>query len=191
MKYDRTIVAYHGCDVETADSLLGGGSFQPSQNSYDWLGSGIYFWEYGVDRAMRFAEFQREQGKVATPTVVGALIQLGRCFDLMDTRFTSDLAEAFMLFSRATAQAQRRLPRNQGPLPDRKLRRLDCAVINFFLQYLADQGEVYDSVRCGFVEGPAAFPGSAIQRESHVQICIRNPACIVGVFRPMLWTRST
>lgn len=47
MKYDRTVIAYHGCDVETAERLLSGEPFKPSQNDYDWLGEGIYFWEYG------------------------------------------------------------------------------------------------------------------------------------------------
>lgn len=45
----------------------------------------------------------------------------------------------------------------------------------------------YDSVRCGFVEGPSAFAGSGIQHHSHVQIAVRNPACVVGVFHPTLF----
>jgi hypothetical protein len=42
----------------------------------------------------------------------------------------------------------------------------------------------FDSVRGAFLEGGAAFPGSKIASKSHVQIAIRNPRCIVGVFRP-------
>ena len=45
--YDRTIIAYHGCDRAVAERLLEGHRFTPSQNDYDWLGRGIYFWEYG------------------------------------------------------------------------------------------------------------------------------------------------
>ena len=186
MKYDRTIVAYHGCDNPTAERILRGEPFKGSQNSYDWLGSGIYFWEYGVDRALRFAEFQKEQGKVRKPAVVGALIQLGQCLDLMDTRYTLDLARAYVLFKKANRAAKLPLPKNEGRTPDRKLRRRDCAVLNFYLKRLGERGVAYDSVRCAFVEGGRAFPGSGIFEESHVQICIRNPACIVGVFRPMM-----
>lgn len=62
----------------------------------------------------------------------------------------------------------------------------DCAVMNSYLKAIEAEGIKYDSVRCGFVEGPPAFPGSRIRRESHVQICIRNPSCILGVFRPMM-----
>ncbi|HEY0093198.1 MAG TPA: hypothetical protein VGB96_02685, partial [Archangium sp.] len=80
------VVAYHGCDAAVAERLLQGEPFKPSANDYDWLGAGIYFWEYGADRALQFAREQTVRGKIHTPAHVGALIQLGNCFDLMDTR---------------------------------------------------------------------------------------------------------
>jgi hypothetical protein len=48
---------------------------------------------------------------------------------------------------------------------------------------LAAQGIGYDSVRCAFAEGPPAFPGAGIRAASHIQIAVRNPGCIIGVFR--------
>ena len=39
-------------------------------------------------------------GKVKTPAVAGAILQLGECFDLMDTRFTRDLAKAYSAFKK-------------------------------------------------------------------------------------------
>lgn len=184
MRYDRTIIAYHGCDAEIADQLLRGEPFKKSQNDYDWLGSGIYFWEYGADRALRFAHDQRARGKVTTPAIVGALIQLGNCFDLMDTRFTDELPLAFELFKNAHDQTGTPLPENRGRTPDRLLRHRDCAVLNYYLDRLPSGDEPYDTVRCGFVEGSPAYEGSAIRHQSHVQIAVRNPACVVGVFRP-------
>jgi hypothetical protein len=185
MKYDRTVLAYHGCDASVAERVLSGDPFRPSENDYDWLGSGIYFWEFGHDRALRFAEQQKRRGKIRKPDVVGAILQLGSCFDLMDTRFTDDLPVAFEMFKRAHEQSGQLLPRNSGKTPDRKLRRLDCAIVNFYLRWLKDnQDAAYDTVRCGFVEGPPAFQGSGIRQQSHVQVAVRNPACVVGVFRP-------
>jgi len=70
VKYDRTIVAYHGCDAEVAERLLRGEPFKKSQNDYDWLGEGIYFWEYGADRAMKFARDQQRRGKVTVPSSI-------------------------------------------------------------------------------------------------------------------------
>ena len=189
MKYDRTVIAYHGCDVAVAEEILAGKPLRKSENDYDWLGEGIYFWEYGADRALKFAEDQKGRGKVEVPAVVGALVQLGNCFDLMDTRFTEELGVAFDLFKVLQEAKGDPLPKNSGATPDEKLRRLDCAVLNFYFTTLAkdpDDPVSYDSVRCGFVEGPPAFEGSGIRHQSHVQIAVRNPACVLGVFRPMM-----
>jgi hypothetical protein len=187
MNYDRTIIAYHGCDAETAERLLRGEPFRPSQNDYDWLGEGVYFWEYGVDRAFRFAQAQKGRGKLTTPAVVGALLQLGRCFDLMDTRFTTELPLAFELLKKMHQQSGTPLPTNRGKTPDKLLRYRDCAVLNFYLSWLRKSGSrPYDTVRCGFVEGPPAYSGSGIRHQSHIQVAVINPACILGVFRPTL-----
>ncbi len=184
MRYDRTILAYHGCDQAVAEHALAGGDFKPSENDYDWLGSGIYFWEYGYDRAMRFALEQKARGKVTSPAVVGAIIQLGKCFDLMDTRFTDELPEAVRMLRALHDVSGHPLPVNSGKTPDKKARRLDCAVLNLHFARLAERGETFDTVRCGFVEGEPAFEGSGIFRQSHIQIAVRNPACLLGVFRP-------
>src|SRR5215470_8567971 len=126
MRHDRVVLAYHGCDAAVAERLLTGEPFQKSENDYDWLGAGVYFWEYGADRALRFAKDQLRRGKIAEPTVVGALVQLGRCFDLMDTRFTQDLPDAYRRFRSLAIDDGTTLPRNAGSTPDKKLRRLDC-----------------------------------------------------------------
>ena len=148
------------------------------------LGRESISWEFGYDRAARFAEQQKKRGKVKKPAVVGAIIQLGKCFDLMDTRFTDELPVAFEMLKRAHEQTGQALPENGGKTPDKKLRRLDCAVLNLYFTRLAERGETYDTVRCGFVEGPPAFEGSGIRHQSHVQVAVRTPTCIVGVFRP-------
>ena len=121
-----------------------------------------------------------------TPAIVGALIQLGRCFDLMDTRFTDELPLAFEMLKEVHADRRKPLPENRGKTPDKLLRRRDCAVLNYYLSRLEEGGVIYDTARCGFVEGPPAFEGSGIRHQSHVQIAVRNPACVVGVFRPTM-----
>jgi hypothetical protein len=178
------IVAYHGCDAAVAEQLLQGERFRKSRNDYDWLGEGVYFWEYGAARALEFAQSQARRGRLSRPAVVGAILQLGRCFDLMDTRFTSELVDAFLMLKVSRQIAGEPLPVNAGRTPDRLLRRRDCAVLNYYLRWLEENRAPYDTVRCGFVEGPPAFEGSGIHLQSHVQISVRNLACIMGVFRP-------
>ncbi len=188
VQYDRTVIAYHGCSQETADRLLAGGSFKASENDYDWLGRGIYFWEFGPDRARRWAEDRaKKEGEAAG--VVGAIIQLGNCFDLLDTRYAADLADAYELWAKALGDAKVTLPTNAGGPPDLKLRRRDCALINWYLDRIEKVGGGrYDTVRSVFVEGTPLYEGAAFYRESHKQIAVRSPACVVGVFRPILST---
>jgi hypothetical protein len=186
MRYDRTVLAYHGCDAGVADQLLlGKMRFIPSENPFDWLGRGVYFWEHGLDRALRFAHLQKARGKVTEPAVVGAIIQLGRCFDLLDTRFTAELPKAYASCEALYRARGEALPVNAGNTPDLKLRRLDCAVINLYLQRLDDYAsEPFQTVRAAFEEGPPAFPGSMIRAETHIQLAVRDQRCLLGVFRP-------
>jgi hypothetical protein len=74
------VLAYHGCDLETAQQLLGGSPFQPSKRDYDWLGAGSYFWENDAVRAYQWATESRR--KFNNPSVVGAVFELGNCLDL-------------------------------------------------------------------------------------------------------------
>ena len=70
------ILGYHGCDGEIADELTFGASFKESQNNYDWLGDGAYFWEANPRRALEFAaEVSQRLGSrspIRKPAVVGA-----------------------------------------------------------------------------------------------------------------------
>ncbi len=184
MRHDRTVIGYHGCDEAVARRLLAGEPFRKSKNDFDWLGEGIYFWEYGKDRALQFAREQQRRGKVERPSVVGALLHLGNCFDLMDTRFTTELGEAFDLFRSLYAEQGRALPANRGSTADLLLRHRDNAVLNFYFDHLSARQRSYDSVRGCFTEGSAAFEGSGIFSKSHIQIAVRNEACILGLFQP-------
>ena len=171
--YSREVRGYHGCDWRIAERLLAGDAFVPSTNAWDWLGDGIYFWEYGPDRALRWAEASK---RIEKPSIVGAMIQLGRCFDLLDTRFTRELRE---FYGKLQAEGAL-LPQSRG-----KARFLDRAVIEAYLIRAQEMGTVYDTVRGAFVEGEPIYPGSGLYMETHIQIAVRNPQSIIGVFRPL------
>ena len=191
LDYNRLVVGYHGCDASVVeDVLLSDSELKVSNNKYDWLGEGIYFWEHGPARALEFAQEKqvREPKKVTSPAVLGAYIQLGRCFDLGDVEFTSLLAVEFAKFQAAFQQiGLKALPKNDE---SRLLRYLDCAVINWYLKRIDKEkapnanSVYYETVRGIFEEGGEAFPGSALQKKAHVQIAVRNPDCIVGYFKP-------
>jgi len=46
----QLVTGYHGCHRDAAKEIVKGATFLPSQNGYDWLGEGIYFWEDGPSR---------------------------------------------------------------------------------------------------------------------------------------------
>jgi len=190
MRYQRPVVGYHGCDRTVRDRvLLSNASLTVSKNDYDWLGNGIYFWEHGPERATDWAQEQSKRGKLGAPSVLGAHIHLGNCFDLLDTRYTKILAKSYLAFERAMKLSGKIIPSNE-PLhsedSDLLLRRLDCAVINWTLERMEQAGTgVWDTVRGVFQEGGNIFPASSIHEKSHIQIAVRNPACIVGYFRPV------
>ena len=183
------MVGYHGCDEVTAqDVLLRGQGLKLSENSYDWLGRGIYFWEHGPQRAMEWAGVSR---KVKKPAVVGAIINLGNCFDLLDTSHTQLLAALFPLYCQACERAGAPVPSNKAGggevLGDRIVRYLDCAVINWCLDFLEnEENQHYHSVRCLFSEGSPVFEGSKILAKSHLQIAVRDESAIIGYFKPQV-----
>jgi len=82
------VLGYHGCDRGTGEKLLQNERFRPSENAYDWLGSGIYFWEANPDRALEWAlqhvsHRKSKSGLDSEPLVVGSVIDLGYCLDLI------------------------------------------------------------------------------------------------------------
>lgn len=183
--FARAIVGYHGCEQRFADDLLLGkrpiSEWQPSTNDWDWLGNGIYFWEHSPERALRWAR-EKHKNRRQRPAVLGAVLQLGRCFDLLDESTTVLLGETYERLVRTFADRGLDLPKNRGR--EGKLHDLDCLIINKCLEMMKDRGNEFDTVRAAFLEGAPVYPGAGFSRESHIQISVRNPSCILGVFRP-------
>ena len=170
-RFARVVLGYHACNPKFARQVASGRVGIPqwrySTNKYDWLGHGIYFWEFGPERAVRYKNRR---------AVVGAVIQLGNCLDLTDVESTDLLADEYEAVRESFAAAGEPLPGNEGLRGD-----LDCVVIN---RLLNRNGDRFDTVRAPFLEGDRAYPESRIYRKSHIQLVVRNRAAILGVFRP-------
>ena len=156
---------------------------------------GIYFWEYGPERAFDWARevARRRPDRIHNPAVLGAIIQLGNCFDLLDLRHTEALTSAYSRFVQLMQSTGLPIPRNgSDPMGSvSRVRRLDCAVLNWWLDdWASRQGQHFDSVRGVFEEGEAVFPGSGIQRKSHIQVAVRNPSSILGLFSACIESRN-
>ena len=150
------ILGYHGCDHRVGERLLTGTAFKPSKNDYDWLGPGIYFWEANPLRGLEFAEeaSKRKTSNISKPFVIGAVIELGLCLDL---------------------------PSNSK---DELRRNLDCAVVRRLHTILETQKlPAIDTLKGVFTEGEPVYPGAGFREKTHIQVAVRNPQCIKGVFR--------
>ncbi|MBF0548554.1 MAG: hypothetical protein HQM08_29245 [Candidatus Riflebacteria bacterium] len=184
------VLGFHGTDEELGLEILNGKkNFKPSENSYDWLGNGIYFWENNPKRAMDFAKLEnkRNPGKVKKPFVLGAVLDLGNCFDLLSQEYIDFLQKAYKLLVSDLKERNHVLPENRGFSEndfDFKKRELDCAVIRYALGLAEKAGCLFDSVLSSFWEGKELYKNSGFKQFNHVQIAIRNIDCIKGVFLP-------
>jgi hypothetical protein len=186
------VLGYHGCDLDTASRVIRGlEPLQPSDKPYDWLGPGIYFWEADYQRAREWAVDRcKETG--GEPAVVGAAIDLGNCLDLLSRMDQELLRGAYASLKALYDTAELPMPENEpsrrGKDEYRRVRRLDCAVIKNLHETADDPSDdslaPFDTVRGMFTEGDLIYPGGSFHDQSHVQIAVRNAACIKGYFLP-------
>lgn len=192
--YEKTtpyIIGFHGCDQSVADILLSSDqpTFKKSTNNYDWLGNGMYFWENDPNRAWEYIlEVQkREPDRITSPTVIGAVLDLGHCLNLVENRYINLLRDTFNEYKAGMDGNDLEMPVNKGVSSndhDNLFRHLDCAVIEF-IHTLAVY-EPFDSVRGMFIEGGVVYEGAGFHEKTHVQIAIRTPEMIKGYFRPLV-----
>lgn len=185
------VLGYHGCDREVGLAALHGDlALTQSDRDYDWLGPGIYFWESDPVRALEWAKEKARHGAFDQPFVIGAIIDLRNCLNLLERENLELLALAHASLVDIHAKAGLPLPENkdlnQSGNRDKLLRFLDCAVIRNLHAMIDDDAviEPFDTVRGLFVEGAQTYPGSGFNAQTHTQIAVRNESCIRGIFLP-------
>jgi len=183
------VLGFHGCDRSVGLRVLNGEEdLIPSTNAWDWLGWGIYFWEHDPELAMAYAKDvasrkQHAKGKITEPFVIGAVIDLGKCLNTSTSAGIEILRNGHggLVRTLRVADALAQLPRNIGE----NRRFLDCAVLEYVHQQNKENNyPEFDTVRGAFQEGEPIYEGAYLTRKNHIQICVRNPACIRGYFLP-------
>lgn len=185
------VLGFHGTYEDIVQKALNDpkSHLRMSDNKYDWLGKGVYFWENDPVRAAQFIQEKMERERVTDrqPAVIGAVIDLGLCLNLFDQPALQELAEAHKQLQLDMAVLGLKMPENKGKDQDRMLRFLDRAVIENVHELRAGSMTPipsYQTVRSGFHEGPEAYTGAWFKAKNHIQICVRDPACIKGFFLP-------
>jgi hypothetical protein len=178
LDYHRTVIGYHGTSAKVADALVEGEPFKVSTSISEWLGSGIYFWEYAPKQAWWWA---KKFTKNSNPAVVGAMIRLGNCFDLLDWKNVEVLQKAKDGMIKLMKREGIEIPKNE-----RIYKNLDCAVFNYFYQKVEDEGEPrVDTARAAYVPTESKkriWHASWIYRDTHIQVCVRGQANILAVW---------
>jgi hypothetical protein len=178
--YHRTVVGYHGTRRSTALRVVQGlEGYKRSENPDDWLGHGIYFWEYAPKQAWAWAEQRRRsQAWGEDVAVLAAMIRLGNCFDLLDP----DNLEILSRYRRECEEVERRAGR--APKENHsKSKYLDCAVFQLAYAAFDKAKDPVDTCRAVFV--PASerlWHRSGVYKNAHIQLCVRNPDSILGTW---------
>ncbi|MFW5451799.1 MAG: hypothetical protein ACKE9I_09380 [Methylophagaceae bacterium] len=199
------VVGFHGCDQSIFDLVVREGkALTNSENDYDWLGHGIYFWEGSHKRALDWAKNNKG---IKDPAVVGAFIKLGNCIDLLDSEYTEQVKSTYEILRLEFDTLGKELPKNKA-FKDKIsfVRQLDCQVIlrlqrfnnerianDLALSNLTGQNKrkiqnhpaFIDSVRGMFPEGRELYSGAGFRDKNHIQLCVVNPNCIIGYFDPI------
>ncbi len=192
-KRSGLVLGFHGCDEDVAKKILNKqDNLYLSHNSYDWLGLGIYFWENSPARAYEFAlslknNLNKTKNPIITPAIIGAVIDLGNCLDLLEYGMLQVLKTGYDIIDLALKKTGKEMPQNKhGKDTDELLLRyLDCYVINMIHDMRRKNNDVpFDSVKGVFFEGNELYPGSGFKEKNHIQICVCNPNCIKGYFLP-------
>lgn len=208
MKGGQLVTAYHGCDVSVRDALVRGQltHLKQSDNSWDWLGPGTYFFEDDPARALLFAQASASHPEkmltkqaIATPAVVGALLCVGNCLDMTTQAGIDEFRSAYEELVRRSAAAGIPVPTNYKAGEEDEdvlLRQLDRAVFVVLhdIRARASKAEAernpgkppayppYDLVRGAFPQGEPVAPSSAFQCRSHIQLALRDERCVLGWF---------
>lgn len=193
------VFGFHGCDQKVYDRVVKNGKhLTASENSHDWLGSGIYFWEGSYQRALEWA---KDSKSIKKPAVVGAVIKLGNCVDLLDAEYLAQAKDAYQLLKEEFETLEKPLPQNKAVVDDISfVRELDCQVMMRMQQMnneliaealetddkkaIQNHPDFIDSVRGMFPEGEPLYENAGFRSKNHIQLCIVNPNAIIGYFDP-------
>ena len=214
------VLGYHGCDAEVGRKILSREeTFDASVKKYNWLGDGIYFWGADPVRAWEWADEKVDRAEIKSPFVIGAVIDLRNCLDLMSREDIEFLKRAYDAFKE---NFEKNFPNETFP-ENREVERdgekyaladLDCAVINYLctaakknvtngssaknddgqrVRPISTSGsdknseesnlDYFDTVRGLFREGESILEGSMNMSKTHVQIAVRNPECLIEIFK--------
>lgn len=176
---------YHATDQKRAKGIEANG-FLPSNNWYDWLGTGTYFYQDAIGFTRRWATHERAEGPIANPAIFAADIEYDGFLDLVEYGSMARLQEFYKQLETTATEAfgkakagERARSAKWRPRPHP----LDCHVINEAVNALRMGGENVRAVRGVFYDGDPLHPTSDLYDRQHIQIAVLDPTLIKKVWR--------
>jgi len=148
------------------------------------------FWGNSAERACDFANELMNTSRnksIKKPSVIGAVIDLGYCLDLIDFSNLQLLKEGYAILEQSYLKNNMELPQNipAKNSDDLLIRKLDCTVIETIHLGMINRKQ-FDSVSSVFWEGKEIYKNAGFKEKNYIRICIRNPNYIKGYFLPRL-----
>jgi hypothetical protein len=165
-------IGFHGTSRDAVAHLLAR-DIRPSDQHFEWLGTGLYLWQDSPWRAQQWAEARYG----ADAAVVVARVDLEGCLDLLNPSWQVKVADADFEFAFECITSGVPIPVNT----DHGNHARDAATINFYCDRVAADGGLVRSVRAIFEEGEPIFEASKIRSQSHVQIAVRDLTAILQI----------
>jgi hypothetical protein len=211
VSHSNLVLAYHGCDITLRDELLAGlAHLRTSKNTYDWLGTGVYFYEADPDRALEHATTVRNHPErllassaIATPAVIGVAIDVSRWLDMSTHTALQEFKIAAETCRQGYLAKHESIPKN-GPAFEGDKDNLHRPFDNVTFMTLHglraqayeeaigqrrfdDAAELrpYQAVRSAFSQGEIIADTSEFKEKNHTQIALIDKSCIKGYFIPV------
>jgi hypothetical protein len=75
------LIGFHGCEQSVCDEIISGEKqMKASNNAWDWLADGRYFWQNNYERAWYYANHPPGNLKIKKPAVLGGALYNGAGF---------------------------------------------------------------------------------------------------------------
>lgn len=179
---------FHATSQERAKEIESSNRFHLSDNEWDWLGMGVYFYQDTLGFTRRWAE-EKHGGSIENPAVFAADIEYDGFLDLIEHETIVELKSFMAQLQTASPTAFEKARKGQkGRAAEKERWRprahpLDCLIINEAARARELDGKPFRAIRSIFYDGDRLHQNSDIFDRQHIQIAVRDLTLIKRVWR--------
>lgn len=161
--YPRIIdKAFHGTSIDCAQNIISQGCFSKSLSDFNYLGEGVYFYEYSKQHAFTFIKRKLPTDEIA---ILESTLDLGNCLDLNNEEHSIFVSETANKLIEKTSDNT-----------------INDGVVIEFICSVSLKIKI-DSVRANYTNAKIGkiFKGSHFYAKSEMIVCMRTLANIKSI----------